>query len=281
MKPKIFLVTNGCETTWPSVEYAAWLAGVLPTAVTLLGVIEETDEEHPVEAIFGQAVSLFQEKGIEYRLELADGLTEDVIGERQWQPDDLLVIGPLGRPSLRRFLIGRSFRQIMAETSAPILYVPQARIPPAKILICLGGLGYATTVEHLSLKIADVARASVTLFHVVPPIDLDYPVANELQDQWQDLLESDTLPGRNMRTALEMVKESDLPVEVKVQHGNVVPEILDEIRNGDYDMICMGSPHSAHGLRHLYVPNVTAEVAEAIQFPLLTARLSLESKNPM
>jgi nucleotide-binding universal stress UspA family protein len=61
----------------------------------------------------------------------------------------------------------------------------------------------------------------------------------------------------------------------------VVPEILDEIRNGDYDMICMGSPHSAHGLRHLYVPNVTAEVAEAIQFPLLTARLSLESKNPM
>ena len=121
----------------------------------------------------------------------------------------------------------------------------------------------------------------MTLFHVVPPIDLDYPVANELQDQWQDLLESDTLPGRNMRTALEMVKESDLPVEVKVQHGNVVPEILDEIRDGDYDMICMGSPHSAHGLRQLYVPNVTAEVAEAIQFPLLTARLSLESKNPM
>jgi nucleotide-binding universal stress UspA family protein len=129
------------------------------------------------------------------------------------------------------------------------------------------------------LMIADAARASVTLFHVVPPIDLDYPVANDLQDHWKELLESDTLPGRNMRSALEIVKEADLPVEVRIRHGNVVPEILDEIRDGDYDMICMGSPHSAHGLRQLYVPNVTAEVAEAIQFPLLTARYMLESKN--
>jgi len=45
---------------------------------------------------------------------------------------------------------------------------------------------------------------------------------------------------------------------------------------GEYDLICMGSPHSAHSLRHLYTPNVTAEVAEAANCPILTARYSPE-----
>jgi hypothetical protein len=34
----------------------------------------------------------------------------------------------------------------------------------------------------------------------------------------------------------------------------------------------MGSQYSGHGLRQFYAPNVTAEVAETIGCPVLTAR---------
>jgi hypothetical protein len=34
----------------------------------------------------------------------------------------------------------------------------------------------------------------------------------------------------------------------------------------------MGSLYSAHGLRQLYAPNVTAEVAEVIGCPVLSVR---------
>jgi hypothetical protein len=43
-------------------------------------------------------------------------------------------------------------------------------------------------------------------------------------------------------------------------------------REGNYDMICMGSHYSAHALRQLYMPNVTAEVAESAHCPVLTVR---------
>jgi hypothetical protein len=43
-------------------------------------------------------------------------------------------------------------------------------------------------------------------------------------------------------------------------------------------LVCMGSPHSAHGLRQMYAPNVTAEVAETIGCPVLTVRYQSQGK---
>jgi len=55
-----------------------------------------------------------------------------------------------------------------------------------------------------------------------------------------------------------------------------VEEILAEIKEGDYDLLCMGSPYSGNVFRQLYTPNVTAEIAEAAGIPVLTARFKKE-----
>ena len=52
----------------------------------------------------------------------------------------------------------------------------------------------------------------------------------------------------------------------------MIEEILAELQDGDYDLVCMGSLYSAHGLRQMYAPNVTAEVADVIGCPVLTVR---------
>jgi nucleotide-binding universal stress UspA family protein len=52
----------------------------------------------------------------------------------------------------------------------------------------------------------------------------------------------------------------------------VIREIVAEAREGDYDLIAMGSPYSAQGQRHYFLPNVTAAVAEAVERPVLTSR---------
>jgi nucleotide-binding universal stress UspA family protein len=52
----------------------------------------------------------------------------------------------------------------------------------------------------------------------------------------------------------------------------VVEEIVGEVEEGGYDLVCMGSSYNAHTLRQYYTPNVTAEVAEAVHCPVLTAR---------
>lgn len=277
MKTEFLIATNGSESTWPSIEYGAWAAALIDAPVTLLGIAEHLssapiDDKYPLENIFARAVELFQEKGVTYSLEVLNGDAEEVIPREAKDKDCITVVGPLGRPPLRRFLVGRSIHHLMAEISTPILYVPQARLLLQKMLVCLGGLGYEVTAEHLAIRVGVMSKAQVTLLHVAPPVDLDYPTARAEREHWQDLIDTDTLPGRNLRQALEAARAAGLTASVKARQGNVVEEILAEIKEGNYDLVCMGSPYSAHGLRHMYGPNVTDEVMEKANCPILTAR---------
>jgi nucleotide-binding universal stress UspA family protein len=278
MKADLHLFTNGSEENWPSIEYAAWIAGNMKTRITLTGILEPAREEFLIEEMFSRAVSLFQGKGIDYSLELSNEQAEETIAKvSEQRPKDLLLFGPFGRPQLRRLVVGRSFRQIMARVRSAMLYVPVARLPLRKILICMGGLSYTLTVEHLGLRVAQMTGASVTLLTVVPPVDLDYPEARVIRENWQRLAETDTLPGKNLREGLSSAASMGVTASVRTRNGIIVEEILEEIKTGDYDLACMGSSYSAQGLRHLYTSNVTAEVAEAGLLPILTARYQKEA----
>lgn len=269
---RFFIVTNGCDTTWPAVTYAAHLARLWNVELVLVGVAEASDGYHPVDALVARAGTLFRDLGLAHRLERLDGVAEAAITHLPVEEDDLIVLGPLGRSFLRRWLFGRSFRQIMEHVPAPLLYVPHEFRMPHKVLICFGGLGYTLTAEHLGLSLAAAAGASVTLLHVVPPIDLDYPTSRTVQKNWAHLLDSDSLPARTLREARDMARQDGIEADVRVRHGEVIEEILAEVKSGEYDLLCMGSPYSAHSLRTLFTPNVTAEVAESAGCPVLVVR---------
>ena len=277
MKPDLLIATNGFTGTWSSIEYGAWLASALDKKIMLLGVNENLspaaiDDHHPLEDIFARAVELFQQKGLEYTLEVHNGNAEAVIPRKANQGEYIIVLGPLGRPQIRRMLTGRSIRHLMEEIEQPILYVPTLKLPLKKILICLGGLGYEVTAEHIAMQMAMKSRAEVTLLHIIPPIDLNYPTAKTVSANWQHLTETDTPVGRSLRQALEIARNDGLTAQVKARQGSVVEEILAENKEGNYDLLCMGSPYSANALRQLYAPNVTAEIADGAICPILTAR---------
>lgn len=278
MEIEILIFTNGRPTTLPAIEYGAWLGATLQTSVQLIGLDEypspsQIDEEvHPLEAVFTEAVKTFTQAGVEYQLEVQQGHAEEVIPRRVEGRNALVVVGPLGRPPLKRLVSRRSFHHFMEQVAAPILYVPATRLPLKKVLISLGGLGYAETVEMLALNLAAVSGAQVVLMTVVPPIDLDYPAAREIRQNWEHLVDTDTPAGRALRRGLDKARETGVEASAKVRRGNVVEEIMKELREGNYDLICMGSPYSSHALRQLYTPNITAEIAEADLMPVLTAR---------
>lgn len=277
MKSEFLVVTNGFKGTWSALEYGAWLAGAMRVKLTLLGVIENLspaaiDDHNPLEDFFERAVELFREKGVEYSLETQNGNAEDVISKKANTGDYLTVVGPLGRPQLRRWLTGRSIRHLMETIQGAILYVPESRLPVKKILISIGGIGYEVAAENLAFDIAKAVGAEVTIMHVVPPTNLDYPSTRDVREHVKDLAQTNTLPGRGLRTALEIAQQEGLKAKVTARQGHIVEEILAEVREGNYDLVCMGSPYSASGLRQFYSPNVTAEIAEAVHRPVLIAR---------
>jgi len=281
MKPDLLITTNGFKGTWPSIEYGTWLATTLERKITLLGVTENLnpaaiDDHHPLEDVFARAVELFQQNGVTYSLEVQNGNAEDIIPRKANQGDFITVLGPLGRPQIRRLIAGRSIRHLMEEIEQPILYVPESKLPLKKLLICIGGLGYEVTAEHIAMQIAMKSRAEITLLHIVPPLDLDYPTARTVNKNWKNLAETETPVGRSLRQALEIAKNDGLDADVKARQGNVVEEILAEVKEGKYDLLCMGSSYSVNSLRQMYAPNVTAEIAEGAACPVLTARYKRE-----
>ena len=274
---ELLIATNGYKETKHAIEYGAWFAESMRMKITLLGVTEKLnpaaiDDHHPLEDVFEEAVSLFKEKGLDYRLEVHNGEAEDVIPEKANSGDYITVVSPLGRPQFKRWLTGRSIRPLMEKIQVPILYVPKSRLPLKKMMICAGGLGYIESAENLAIQISTVSHADITILHVIPPTDLDYPSTREVLDHLDDLADTDTLPGRNLRKALDMANDAGLKARAVTRQGQIVEQILTEIKEGDYDIVCMGSPYSAHSLRQLYAPNVTAEVAESVHCPVLTAR---------
>ena len=299
MKPELLIVTNGFKGTWRAIEYGAWLAETMQLKVTLLGVNEklrtaQIDDNLPLEEIFARAIELFlfgdgmelslvtdifaraielfQKGGVEYNLEIQNGDAEHVIPEMANKGNFITVVSPLGRPQLRRWFTGRSIRSFMEKIKGPILYVPEIRLPLKKLLISAGGLGYEVDAENLAFQVATASRADVTILHVIPPTGLDYPTTRGVRGHMKDLADTDTLLGRSLRQALDIAQGAGLNAKIVTRQGNVVEEILAEIKEGDYDMACMGSSYSSHTLRHLYTPNVTAEVAEAELCPVLTVR---------
>jgi nucleotide-binding universal stress UspA family protein len=164
----------------------------------------------------------------------------------------------------------------LERIKGPILYVPELRLPLKKILISAGGLGYEEVAENLALRVAAASEAELTILHVVPPTDLYYPTTRGVQAHMKDLATTDTLPGRSLRHALEMAQNAGLNARAITRHGIIVEEILAELKEGSYDMVCMGSSYTATSLRQLYAPQVTAEVAESANRPVLTARYRRE-----
>jgi len=277
MDSELLITTNGFKGTWFAIEYGVWLAEILRMKITLLGVTEilnpaAIDDHHPLEDVFERAVSLFQEKGLAYSLEVRNGEAEQVIPEKANSGNYITVVSTLGRTQIRRLIIGRSIRPLMERIQGPILYIPEIRLPLKKILISAGGLGYEAAAENLALRVASANQADVTILHVVPPTDLDYPTTRGLRGHTNDLAETNTLPGRSLRHALEIAQNAGLNAKAIARQGIIVEEILSELREGNYDMVCMGSSYSANTLRQYYSPHVTAEVAESAHCPVLTAR---------
>lgn len=273
MKPELIVVTNGYKGNWPAVQYGAWLAKAMQTNLTLVGVVERNDQKHPVEDFFSEAIGFLRQETVNYQLRVHNGSMENLLPQLSYaNKNNIFLFGDMEHHTLRKWMSGSKFRAVMSSIASPILYAPNVRLPIKKILICLGGLGYTITAEHLGMQVAQLNQASITLLTVIPPIDLDYPEARTLRENWKKLAETNTLPGKSIREAIETAQKMELKASVHIRNGNVVEEILAEIKGGDYDLVCMGSTYSAHGLRHMLTPNVTAEVAEAIQVPILTAR---------
>jgi len=268
----LLLCTNGAPQGRPALDYGVWLAGRLELPVTLLGIVEESAPETMVREAVEAAEAELDGTGIPYTTRVRPGRARCVIAAEAVADEHLVVLGPMGRSPLRRWLRGRAFRRLMPDLSVPFIYTATAHRRLGRILVSTGALDHAASAECWGVELARRVGAALTVLHVVEPVHFDYPTSERLAAHWQDLLTTDTPQARRLRALLERAEAEGVDAELEVRHGSVMHEIVAQARAEPYDLIVMGSRYSSHSLRSQYLPDVAARVLETLSRPVLVVR---------
>ncbi len=147
MISKILVATDGSETAWKAVKYAAGLARQTGATVTFLSVIDKslfltqsipaiaapTRLIEPVEDYLRQAAEAYIEKaeklckksGIKCRKAVRTGHpVDEIVREATESKADLIVIGSRGRGAMRAAVLGSVTHGVIHEdTGIPVLVV--------------------------------------------------------------------------------------------------------------------------------------------------------------
>lgn len=265
----LLCLTDGKQGTFV-LEYGVWLSKQLQMSVLLLAVIEPSSDKAQVLDLLETAEEHLRDKGIAYQRQVArtDAPTA-IVGAAT--DADLIVFGPLETGVRHRLMRGHVTARLMAAVSQPLLYVPASHPRLRRILIGLGGVGLADTLVKQVSQVAHATGAEVTLLHVQPPSSYDYPGAR-LYGDWQALRASAPPQARHIQKALDLLSDADIPAQVIIRHGYPANNILQELRQGAYDLVGLGSHHSAEGLRPRFTPNVTSQVLLDAEVPVLVVR---------
>lgn len=141
-----------------------------------------------------------------------------------------------------------------------------------KFLVCTGGKEFIEDAVQLSGRLAAAAGASVTLLHVMAEPPAMYADLMRLEEDVNQLLESNSELGINLRRQKEELERLGVPTEVHVRHGLVLYQVLAETRTGNYDLIVTGSSQARGVIRHYIMGDLTRSILNHANCPVLIVR---------
>jgi nucleotide-binding universal stress UspA family protein len=101
------------------------------------------------------------------------------------------------------------------------------------------------------------------------------PIFSDLIKMEEDvnlLLHSNLPAGQNLRREKEQLEAFGVSAQVRLRHGLVVSEVFKEINQGDYDLVVTGSSPAGGTLRTYIMGNITREIVNRAQCPVLVVR---------
>lgn len=142
-----------------------------------------------------------------------------------------------------------------------------------RILIATDGSSYALRAAGYAFDIAKKYKAATTLLYVaeLPPVIGIPPTEERIEQTRQELSHH----GREaLRKTREAAGSKNLVVEEQLVFGSAVPDILRCAREGNYDLIVIGSRGAGTGgIEQMLIGSVAEGVLHGTPCPVLMVRL--------
>ncbi len=266
----LLLCSDGTPASEPALRFGAALAEWLHARLTLLEAGEAGEASRgPVPSVLQTGLA----SGRHCRVIRRGIPRAAIMSEAQAGDYDLIVFGLITRGGwLRRSLRGPSTRRVLQAVEQPVLVVPSDRSRLNRILLCSGDLWFPEQALRLAGQIALAVGAEVTALHVVPETMLGYPFLEETEESWGALIASEFPGGSILKASLDYLRGQGVESRVSLRHGDVFAQVMEELRQGEYDLVALGSTYASQGLYHLFVRSLTDLIVEHAHRPVLVAR---------
>lgn len=276
---RILMCTDGSSWAERALSFGAPIALSAKQPIVVLGVAQHRGERGRVREALTQAEERFREQGIDLQTKLRVGQAADqILGETEEHPYDLLIVGSRRRRGVTRFLLGSTANRLASHSLVPVLIVRGERDSLREILICTGAGKPSEESIRFGALVAKGAGAKATLLHVMSQLLLTpRAAAADWELATEEFLRGEAQEALHLREGLKILEEAGVPTRAKIRRGLVVDEIFAEAEEGDYDLIVVGA-HAARGLDRYLLDDVANKIVAHARRPVLVVRSSVEER---
>jgi nucleotide-binding universal stress UspA family protein len=187
----------------------------------------------------------------------------------------MVVVGTAGLKGIERSLFGSVSYQVAEYAKIPVLVVKKD-VELKNILACTDGSEAAKEAVYCAGHLGKALGAKVVLLSVAPTPSFEKPQYAELSAEMKERLhkkirEFPKPEKKYLEEGKDVLREIGIEARTKFREGRVVEEILREAKEGNYDLIVIGS-RGLSKIKRLLMGHVSLKVKENADTNVLIVR---------
>src|SRR5438093_2224793 len=270
---KILICSDGTSSAETAIQLGGSLAGPLKAETTLLGIAETAQDQGPLRETLQEQAQSLQGRGVSVDIMVQSGEpVRQITDQTSNAAYDLVVIGARWTGATGHYWRSEKTYEVIKTVQPPVLVAIGERKQLKRFLVCTGGKEFIEPAVQFTGKLAAAVNASVTLLHVMAEPPAMYADLVRLEENVEQLLESKSELGTNLRRQKKELERLGVSAEVRLRHGNVIDQVFEVAREGDYDLIVTGTSQARGLLRHYIMGDLTRSILNQANVPVLVAR---------
>lgn len=270
---KILICSDGTPAAESAIELGGLLAGSLKAETTLFGIAEKSQDEGSLREVLEKQAQPVRSQNVALEIIVHAGEPiGEILGQTSKTSYDLVVIGARWTGATGHYWRSEKTYELIKAIQPPVIVAIGECKQLKRFLVCTGGKEFIEQAIQLTGKLAAAVGASVTLLHVMAEPPAIYADLVRLEEDVDQLLESKSELGTNLRQQKRELERLGVPAEVRLRHGIVIDQVFEEAREGDYDLIVTGTSQARGLFRHYIMGDLTRSILNHANCPVLVAR---------
>jgi len=276
---RMLLYSDGSQLGSQALRLGIRIASAMANTVDIVAISRSTDQEGEVVEQAAVAAEKLRVAGVSVTVYPRSGtMLDELLNQAEAVDYDLIVVGSRGRRGIRRLIAGSRACSILKGTTTSVLVVKgKERENIDHILVGSAAGPESEETVRFAARLARALDASVALLHVMSQVALEeHAKAADLEAEAEELMERDAREGVHLENMLKILHQEGVEAKALVRHGLIVEEIVDEARNGHFDILAIGA-HTVPGVEGLLSSDLSERIMLSAERPILIVHQGRET----